>query len=443
MTSGWYPYGGLPAAVQVLFVVVLAITVSSVVSVVVLRINAARVNRRRLLRSSESDYLWVFFVPALNEEVTVADSVARLQALHATHKRILVIDDGSEDSTAEILHRIQDENLTVLSRILPDARRGKAAALNAAWAHLHRLLGQEPLTGWSPESVIVVVVDADGRLSADAPQALSRHFQSERVAGVQSLVRIYNRRSWLTWAQDVEFGIFGHVYQRGRSLWGTANMGGNGQANRLAALDSVATEEGPWRHRLTEDQDIGVRLLQHGWQGDQDVDAVVEQQGVNSLRRLYRQRTRWAQGAFEALSLIGGTRQARAPLAAKLDMIYYLLTPVIQLATGAGLVGAVVLAIAIDVPFWTSSWPILLFYLGLSFGPALLALLSRGHGFGGKVVAVLSIVPYTVYAWLIFPVLLRALARHWSGRATWAKTAREPLKAGGVTAQVESDPPSS
>src|SRR5699024_420894 len=111
-------------------------------------------------------------------------------------------------------------------------------------------------------------------------------------------------------------------------------------------------------------QDVGVRLLQRGWRSVQDLDAVVEQQGINSLRRLYRQRTRWAQGAFEALSMIGGAHRARAGAIATCDMIYYLLTPVIQLLTGAGLASAVVLATIVDVPFWVSTWPILVFYLG-------------------------------------------------------------------------------
>ena len=53
------------------------------------------------------------------------------------------------------------------------------------------------------------------------------------VGGVQSLVRIYNRDHLLTRLQDVEFGVYGFLYQAGRNGWGTAGMGGNGQFNRL------------------------------------------------------------------------------------------------------------------------------------------------------------------------------------------------------------------
>src|SRR5690625_6374969 len=78
-------------------------------------------------------------------------------------------------------------------------------------------------------------------------------------------------------------------------------MGGNGQFNRLAALNDIAPSTGPWDDRLTEDQDLGVRLIQQGWYGRQENSAVVSQQGVSSLRRLFRQRVRWSQGAVQAI----------------------------------------------------------------------------------------------------------------------------------------------
>ena len=93
-------------------------------------------------------------------------------------------------------------------------------------------------------------------------------------------------------------------------------MGGNGQFNRLSALDAIATGPGPWRNRLTEDQDLGLRLLTAGWRSHQEVRAVVEQQGVPRLRPLLRQRTRWSQGNLQAFDLIGAD-VARAVAAAR------------------------------------------------------------------------------------------------------------------------------
>ena len=163
--------------------------------------------------------------------------------------------------------------LQVLRREPPGAREGKAAALNYAYRRLTELVGETPR-----DQLIVVVVDADGRLAPDAPLYAAAHFVDERVGGVQSLVRIYNRGRMLTWFQDVEFAVYGFLYQAGRTGWGTAGMGGNGQFNRLSALDEVADHVGPWRDRLTEDQDLGLRLIGAGWHGRQELRAVVEQQ---------------------------------------------------------------------------------------------------------------------------------------------------------------------
>ena len=87
----------------------------------------------------------MFLVPALNEDLTIADSVNRLLAVDAANKAILVIDDGSTDGTATALGEFDTPELEVLHRVRPEARQGKHAALNAAWRHLDRCSFLRPL----------------------------------------------------------------------------------------------------------------------------------------------------------------------------------------------------------------------------------------------------------------------------------------------------------
>ena len=428
----WNFFQGLSTPIQVLFWIALFIGLSSVFSVTVLAINAAR-HRHRLANrrerpSMESDYLWVFMVAALNEEITIADAVSRLNETDASHRVIVVINDGSDDRTGDILDSMDTPDLHVLTRFLPEARKGKAAALNDAYRYLLESVLTEPrYSGWSRERTIVGVVDADGRLDPGAPRAVGQNFASRKIGGVQTLVRIYNIRGYLTWAQDVEFSMVGRLFQAGRSWWGTANMGGNGQFNRLSALADVADATGPWRNRLTEDQDLGVRLIEKGWRSVQENTVTIHQQGLHSLQRLYRQRTRWAQGAWEALPLLRSVKSARMSFPATCDFIYYLLTPLLQLITGAGLIAAIIINLFRDVPFIPASLPVLLFFLSLGFLPGFIALLHRGHGVWGMLLAVFLSVPYLVYSWLLFPVLVRSLYRHLAGSTSWSKTAREHL----------------
>jgi 1,2-diacylglycerol 3-beta-glucosyltransferase len=427
------PFEGLPAAWTVLFTIALLVIVVMFAWTVVLFARSRRARRRppEVPADGGQSFTWVFLVPALNEERTIRDSVERLLQIDLPKRLVVVVDDGSEDRTPEILREIGQRDLHIMRRDPPNARRGKAAALN----HGYRALG-ELLDGADRDRVIVVVVDADGRLDPSAPGYAAAHFASDpAVGGVQALVRIYNRHQVLTWMQDVEFSVYGCLFQAGRSEWGTAGMGGNGQFNRLRALDDVAVGEGPWRDRLTEDQDLGLRLIAAGWAGRQDIRARVDQQGLPGLRRLFRQRTRWSQGNLQAMGLIGAVWRARVPLVARLELLAYLLMPLWQTIVGVTLVAAIGLAIAGTASFWTDGpwWQLVFFYL-LGFAGTMLGCVAAraGDGLMGYARGILIAQVYAFYSWILWPVLIRSSLRQLTERREWAKTERETLAAGPV-----------
>jgi cellulose synthase/poly-beta-1,6-N-acetylglucosamine synthase-like glycosyltransferase len=380
-------------------------------------------------------FTWVFLVPAMNEEVVIADSVERLVALPVARKRIVVIDDASDDRTPQILAGIDHPDLFVLRRDKPDAQKGKAAGLNYAYRALRDYEDRE--------RTIVVIIDADGRLDAEAPYFASSHFADPVVGGVQALVRMYNRQSPLVWLQDVEFGVYGHLFQAGRNRWGTAGMGGNGQFNRLSALDDVTGEEGPWRDKLTEDQDLGLRLISAGWEGRQDLRAIVEQQGLSKTRPLFRQRTRWSQGNLQAVGLwreVMGTKSLG--FGPRVEQMAYLFMPFWQGIIGLGLAGAVLLAILGIAPFWGAgpTYQLIFFYL-LAFGGTSLGVIASRAEEGpiGWVVGFLIGQVYTLYTWFLWPVLVRSTARQLSGHGSWAKTEREAITDGPDLAGVQGE----
>jgi len=378
---------------------------------------------------NEADYLWVFLVPALNEGVTIADSVARLRAVRATHKVIMVINDGSNDNTEEVLAGLAGPDLAVLTRVPPNARVGKAAALNAAFERIRsEVLPHHPQ--FPDERVIFGIVDADGRLAADAPAAVARHFDDPAVGGVQVHVHIYNQTSWLTRMQALEFMIFGGLFQVGRSYWGTAFLGGNGQFNRLTALADVAGQEGPWSHYLTEDQELGLRCLSAGWRGEHEPDTQVAQQGLNNVRKLYRQRARWFQGNLQVLGDVRRLHSRELYGIRRLDTAISLLLPVLQSIVGLALLLAIVLALFFGVPYLPWGSPLLLlFYVQLSVGPTFLGVmvLARGRGGAGVGRVLAAMLPYLLYTWLMWPVVAIGMWKQFRGNATWAKTEREAV----------------
>jgi cellulose synthase/poly-beta-1,6-N-acetylglucosamine synthase-like glycosyltransferase len=426
------PFHGLPTAWTALFTVALVVIVAMLAWTALLfaRGRWARAHPPEAAAGADRGFTWAFLVPALNEEVTIADSVRRLLEIELDRRLVVVIDDGSEDSTPEVLRRLEHPDLHVIRREPPDARRGKAAALN----HGYRALG-ELLHGADRDRVIVAVVDADGRLDPSAPHYAAAHFASDaNIGGVQSLVRIYNRDRLLTWLQDIEFSVYGYLFQAGRNGWGTAGMGGNGQFNRLRALDQIADHDGPWRDRLTEDQDLGLRLIAAGWSGRQELRARVDQQGLPGLRRLFRQRTRWSQGNLQAIGLAGAIRRAPIRPVARLELLAYLLMPLWQTLVGATLVAAIGLAIAGVASFWTDGpwWQLVFFYL-LGFGGTMLGCVAARAG-GGPLsylrgIAIAQL--YAFYSWLLWPVLVRSALRQLTERRDWTKTEREGLRVGG------------
>ncbi len=436
-------YLGLPWWAVPIFWVAAIVVVSSATSLAILIVRAqVAIHRAERApkavhgRADQGEYLWVFFVPALNEEITIRDSVGRLREVDVDHKRILVINDGSDDRTGEILSTMDQRDLTVLTRVAPNARQGKSEALNDAWRYLSgTLLAHGDLSGWDPRRVIVTIVDADGRLDRQAGK-VAHHFADDRVGGVQSLVRIYNRRSPLTWAQNIEFSVFGFVFQMGRVSWGTANMGGNGQFNRLQALNEVAVPGqygtiGPWREgRLTEDQDIGLRLIRAGWEGRQSTVVTVDQQGLNSLRALYRQRTRWAQGGWQMLDLVPAmARNPHLGFVAKWDQFWYLMTPLLQAFVGATVVLSIVLfATGLVEVRWTVPIAVLIYIFSIVPGVAGVLFARRTLNPLRIIAQVILAHGYALYSWLIFPVVYRALWRYLRGSKSWAKTRREAIE---------------
>jgi 1,2-diacylglycerol 3-beta-glucosyltransferase len=419
-----WPFDGLALPWVVLFTICLVVVVGIFFWILLLFIrgHATIVHPPEPPPEGADGFTWVFLVPAMNEEVVIADSIERLVEVPVARKRIVVIDDASDDGTPAILAGIDHPDLFVLRRDKPDAQKGKAAGLNYAYRALRDYDERD--------RTIIAIVDADGRLDQDAPLYAASHFVDSKVGGVQALVRMYNRGNLLVWMQDVEFSVYGHLFQAGRNDWGTAGMGGNGQFNRLSALDAIANEEGPWRDKLTEDQDLGLRLIAEGWEGRQDLRGFVSQQGLSKVLPLIRQRTRWSQGNLQAMALWPQVLGAPFSLGARIEQMAFVFLPIWQGIMFCGMAVSVMLAILGVASFWGNgpTWQLIFFYL-LAFGGTSLGCIAAKSDRGPKgwLQGFLIGQVYTFYTWMLWPVLLRSTARQLARRDSWAKTAREAL----------------
>ena len=370
--------------------------------------------------------LFVFLMPCLNEEKVILASLQRLLAIPGGNFVVLAIDDGSDDATAEVIAGVAGEQVWLLSRKPPDARQGKGEALNAA---IRFLTSSGRLACRDPDQVIVVVVDADGRLDPHAITAVRPYFADPTVGAVQIGVRINNRdSSRLARMQDMEFVIYTEVFQRGRRHLDSVGLGGNGQFMRLSALLSLGGS--PWTRSLTDDLDLGVRLLAAGWRNEYCSAAAVHQQGVVELRRLIRQRSRWFQGHLQSWTLIPLVLRS-APRRARSDLLYHLSSPAILLIASLlsasfllSLANCAMLAVQGRNPFgwWIGST------YALTFGPALaygLVYWSRERHNGVPLPRVVGLAHlYVCYGMIWYASGWWAVVRTLRGRTGWAKTER-------------------
>ncbi|WAZ21072.1 glycosyltransferase [Streptomyces cinnabarinus] len=386
-------------------------------------------SRRRIrrTRTERRERFYVFLIACLNEERVLSESLARITSLPAGNFMALVIDDGSDDRTSAIALAADPDRVRLHRRTLPNARRGKGAALNDGVRHLREsgLLG-----GRDPDDIVLCVVDADGRLDPHVVQSVDPYFDDPRTGAVQVCVRMYNRRQGLlARMQDMEFVVYGDVFQSARRFIGSVGMGGNGQFMRLSALDTLGGD-GPWSDSLTEDLDLGVRLIAKGWTNQHCTTASVSQQAVLSLRRLIRQRSRWFQGHLQSAGLVPLILRD-VPTRPALDLLYHLSSPVLILLTsllplsflvalGATTVASVQQGQPLVSPMWLLGPYLLSFTAAYAYG----FVYARRERDLGLVRSVLLAHVFVFYGYIWFAAGWWGFWRMLTGKRTWLKTAR-------------------
>ncbi|MGY0003976.1 bifunctional polysaccharide deacetylase/glycosyltransferase family 2 protein [Micromonospora sp. I033] len=220
-------------------------------------------------------------VPAYNERTTIAAAVRSLAT--GTHPgiEVLVVDDESDDGTAEEVERLGLPNVRVAR--VPGG--GKAAALNAGVA-----LARNDL---------LVMVDADTVVEPDAIHRLVQPFADPRVGAVAGNVKVGNRRRLLGRWQHIEYVI---GFSLDRRLYDTLHCmptvpGALGAFRR----EAVRAAGGLSRATLAEDTDLTMGVHRAGWRVVYEESAVARTEAPVTLAELWRQRYRWSYGTMQAL----------------------------------------------------------------------------------------------------------------------------------------------
>src|SRR5260221_13393723 len=81
---------------------------------------------------NDSNWGFVIFIPVHNEEKVIDSTIKKALDL-SIKAQIIVVDDGSTDSTSRILDNYREDRLHVVTRTYPNAKQGKGEALNSAY----------------------------------------------------------------------------------------------------------------------------------------------------------------------------------------------------------------------------------------------------------------------------------------------------------------------
>lgn len=224
--------------------VVLAVVVNTVQAVLLFRMSRRRAARAAPPDVAQGRSFYVFLLPCLNEAIVIGAGVRRLLELPCDAFAVLVVDDGSDDGTAEAVSSIDSDRVHLLRRELPQARQGKGNALNAALRHLK---SSDIISGRDPADVIIAVLDADGRLQPNALAEIGPYFAADPTVGaIQIGVRMHNAASsLLARMQDMEFVVYSEVFERGRHTFGAAGLEETASSCGSAPCFRSATNRGP------------------------------------------------------------------------------------------------------------------------------------------------------------------------------------------------------
>lgn len=233
-----------------------------------------------------ADRAWPFVsvvVPAHNEQLLIADSVASMLRMDYPAFEVVVVDDGSTDGTLQALEPLRSDARLRLVR--KEQNEGKAMAVNDV---LPLLRGE-----------IVLGLDADAQPDVALLRHMVPHFDAPRVAAVTGNPRVRNTDTFLSRLQAMEFSSIISLLRRAQRIWGRiVTVSGVVAAVRRSALLDVG---GYSPEMPTEDIELTWKLQKRFYDVRYEPRAVCWMKVPASWRALGRQRLRWARGLMQVL----------------------------------------------------------------------------------------------------------------------------------------------
>lgn len=220
-----------------------------------------------------------FIVPCYNEQDTVVATVNSIKAIDYPKEAIsiILVNDGSRDTTWEVLQRYKDDSSILL---LNKENGGKHSALNFALPYV--------------TTEYVCSFDADTAIVPDALKKAMMYFHEDKnLDALGGAVLIEDPKTIVQKAQSIEYQMFSYTKKMLGLLGGVLVVPGAFSIFKKSSLLEVG---GYKNGHLLEDLELTYRMQIAGKKVAHSHDAFVYTKGPGSLKALFKQRLRWSYG---------------------------------------------------------------------------------------------------------------------------------------------------
>jgi len=244
------------------------------------------IKKRRMDKSSRPTVSVV--IPAYNEEANIIQCVQSVFNNNYPRElfEIIVIDDGSTDSTVQLLKEFKKKNTKAKVQFVSQKSAGKAHALN---------LGMKKYA----KGELVMCLDSDSQLHPEAIKRAVSYFEDPKVMALASNVKIQQTKGILNLIQLFEYLIC-HQMKRAQTIFNIEYIiGGIGSTFRKSYLEYIDYYDS---NTVTEDIDITMKILKNGNRNVKILfahDVISYTQSVLTIPDLVRQRFRWKWGRYQ------------------------------------------------------------------------------------------------------------------------------------------------
>jgi len=226
-------------------------------------------------------------IPCFNEKNNIEKTVKGVIAQDFSGNiEIIVVDDGSTDSTYSIVSDYIKENSIPKNRyitVLKKKNGGKPSAINFGVTEAH--------------GKYCVCSDGDTKLDKSAIRLILEKFSEDEDIGiVAGMVHIDNENKIFTRIQEIEY-IFGQLQYRFLQSEDRSVLLAPGCI--FGIKTKLAKEYPPSDDTCVEDFDTTVSVKTAGWKTVQEPKAIAYTKAPETLKSWWNQRKRWWYGVFQ------------------------------------------------------------------------------------------------------------------------------------------------